>query len=207
MLFLGDQVYADETTEEMQEFIKTRRDIEVPPGKELKDFEEYAHLYKLAWSDPLNRWLLSTLPSSMIFDDHDVRDDWNTSYAWKQEIEKTDWWHGRIVSGLGSYWIYQHLGNLSPKERADDELWQCVVQHDGDDEIDLTERLDARSELDRRQPRQVPVELRARHRRRAAGGRRRAVERASSARTPASCSTTTRWAGWRTSSAATSSTC
>ncbi len=147
VLFLGDQVYADETTEEMQEFIKARRDIEVPPGKELKDFEEYAHLYKLAWSDPLNRWLLSTLPSSMIFDDHDVRDDWNTSYAWKQEIEKTDWWHGRIVSGLGSYWIYQHLGNLSPKERADDELWQCVVQHDAEDEIDLTERLDARSEL------------------------------------------------------------
>ena len=89
MLFLGDQVYADETTEEMQRFIESRRDIEEPPGKELKDYEEYSHLYALAWSDPLNRWLLSTLPSSMIFDDHDVRDDWNTSYAWKQEIEKT----------------------------------------------------------------------------------------------------------------------
>ena len=79
VLFLGDQVYADETTEEMQRFIKERRDIDEPPGKELKDYEEYAHLYALAWSDPLNRWLLSTLPSLMIFDDHDVRDDWNTS--------------------------------------------------------------------------------------------------------------------------------
>ena len=147
VLFLGDQVYADETTDEMQEFIKARRDIEEPPGKELKDFEEYSHLYKLAWEDPLNRWLLSTLPSSMIFDDHDVRDDWNTSYAWKQEIEKTDWWHSRIVAGLGSYWIYQHLGNLSPKERAEDELWQCVVQHDADEELDISERLDARSEF------------------------------------------------------------
>jgi hypothetical protein len=147
VLFLGDQVYADETTDEMQEFIKARRDIEEPPGKELQDFEEYAHLYKLAWEDPLNRWLLSTLPSSMIFDDHDVRDDWNTSYAWKQEIEKADWWHDRIVAGLGSYWIYQHLGNLSPKERAEDELWQCVVQHDADEELDISERLDARSEF------------------------------------------------------------
>jgi hypothetical protein len=147
VLFLGDQVYADETTEEMQEFIKARRDIEEPPGKELKDFEEYAHLYHLAWSEPLNRWLLSTLPSSMIFDDHDVRDDWNTSYAWKQEIEKTDWWHGRIVSGLGSYWIYQHLGNLSPDERRDDEMWQHVVSHQDDEqELDLTERLDAKAE-------------------------------------------------------------
>ena len=152
VLFLGDQVYADETTEEMQEFIRGRRDIEEPPGKELKDFEEYAHLYALAWSDPLNRWLLSTLPSSMIFDDHDVRDDWNTSYAWRKEIEKTDWWHGRIVSGLGSYWIYQHLGNLSPQEREEDEMWQRVVTHEGDDELDISEHLDATSERINRSP-------------------------------------------------------
>jgi hypothetical protein len=142
VLFLGDQVYADETTEEMQEFIRSRRDIEEPPGKELKDYEEYSHLYELAWSDPLNRWLLSTLPSQMIFDDHDVRDDWNTSYAWKQEIEKTSWWQERIVSGLASYWVYQHLGNLSPGARAKDEIWQEVVRHDGDDEPDLSSRLD-----------------------------------------------------------------
>ena len=126
VLFLGDQVYADETTAEMEEFIKSRRDIEQPPWDELKDFEEYAHLYKLAWSDPANRWLLSTLPTLMIFDDHDVRDDWNTSLGWKQKMEATSWWHERIVSGLGSYWIYQHLGNLSPDERAKDELWQAV---------------------------------------------------------------------------------
>ena len=62
VLFLGDQVYADETTEEMQEFIESRRDIEQPPWKELKDYEEYAHLYRLAWTDPANRWLLSTVP-------------------------------------------------------------------------------------------------------------------------------------------------
>jgi hypothetical protein len=146
VLFLGDQVYADETTEEMQEFLKARRDIEEPPGKELKDFEEYTHLYRLAWDDPLNRWLLSTLPSSMIFDDHDVRDDWNTSYEWKRDIEETDWWHDRIIAGLGSYWIYQHLGNLSPKERQDDELWQLVVSHDDDAELDLSDRLEAKCE-------------------------------------------------------------
>ncbi len=147
VLFLGDQVYADETTPEMQDFIRSRRDIEVPPGKELKDFEEYAYLYQLAWRDPLNRWLLSTLPSSMIFDDHDVRDDWNTSYAWKQEIEQEDWWHERIISGLTSYWVYQHLGNLSPEEREKDDLWQLVVDHDADaDELDLTARLVAKAE-------------------------------------------------------------
>jgi hypothetical protein len=143
VLFLGDQVYADETTEEMQEFIESRRDIEEPPGKELADYEEYAHLYSLAWSDPMNRWLLSTLPSLMIFDDHDVRDDWNTSYAWKRDMEQTDWWQQRIVAGLGSYWVYQHLGNLSSEEREKDPLWQRVVGHDGPGELDLTADLDA----------------------------------------------------------------
>jgi hypothetical protein len=142
MLFLGDQVYADETTEPMREFIRSRRDVSEPPGVEIKDYEEYAFLYKLAWSDPLIRWLLSTLPSSMIFDDHDVRDDWNTSYAWRRDIEALDWWHERIVSGLGSYWVYQHLGNLSPAQRSRDDLWQRVIRHDGPGELDITAELD-----------------------------------------------------------------
>ena len=143
VVFLGDQVYADETTDEMREFIASRRDIDEPPGTELKDFEEYAHLYKLAWSDPANRWLLSTLPSTMIFDDHDVRDDWNTSATWREQMEATSWWHGRIVAGLASYWVYQHLGNLSAAERAEDEVWQRVVAHTGPEELDLSDVLDA----------------------------------------------------------------
>ena len=101
VLFLGDQVYADETTEAMREFISSRRDIDQPPWTELQDFEEYAHLDSPAWSDPANRWLLSTVPSAMIFDDHDIRDDWNTSQEWRREMEATSWWHGRIVAGLG----------------------------------------------------------------------------------------------------------
>ena len=146
VLFLGDQVYADETTAEMQEFIESRRDIDEPPGTELKDWEEYAHLYKLAWSDPANRWLLSTVPSAMIFDDHDIRDDWNTSLSWKKEMEATDWWHGRIVAGLGSYWVYQHLGNLTPDERAADENWQAIEAHAGEEEYDATSLLDTFAE-------------------------------------------------------------
>ena len=51
------------------------------------------------WSDPEVRWLLSTVPSSMIFDDHDVRDDWNTSAAWRREMQATPWWEERIIGG------------------------------------------------------------------------------------------------------------
>jgi hypothetical protein len=138
ILFLGDQVYADETSDEMREFIASRRDIDKPPGEELKDYEEYAYLYHLAWTDPANRWLLSTLPSSMIFDDHDVRDDWNTSAVWREQMNATQWWKGRIVAGLASYWVYQHLGNLSPAERAGDEMWkQVLASQTAGEEVDL----------------------------------------------------------------------
>jgi PhoD-like phosphatase len=142
VLFLGDQIYADQTTKEMRDFIESRRDINRPPGAELKDYEEYAHLYRLAWSDDLTRWLLSTLPSMMIFDDHDIRDDWNTSLAWREQMELTSWWHERIVAGLGSCWVYQHLGNLSPAERADDPMWRLIAAHTSAEELDLTDRLD-----------------------------------------------------------------
>ncbi|MET1089343.1 MAG: alkaline phosphatase D family protein, partial [Arthrobacter sp.] len=150
--FLGDQVYADLTSEQMQEFIRARRDINAPPGEELKDYEEDAHLYFLAWSDPANRWLLSTLPSAMIFDDHDIRDDWNTSLSWKKKMEATSWWHGRIVAGLASYWVYQHLGNLSPQERAEDAIWQQIADHSGEDEIDVSTQLDVFADRADRDP-------------------------------------------------------
>ncbi|MDQ3628329.1 MAG: alkaline phosphatase family protein [Actinomycetota bacterium] len=152
VLFLGDQVYADVTSEAMRDFIAARRSLDEPPGEELKDYEEYAHLYRLAWSDPANRWLLATLPSAMIFDDHDIRDDWNTSYDWRREMEATSWWHGRIVAGLGSYWVYQHLGNLSRSEREQDRLWQHVLQLRESGADDITELLDQFAERADAQP-------------------------------------------------------
>ena len=152
VLFLGDQVYADITSDAMQEFIAARRDISRPPGPELLDYEEYAHLYALAWSDPANRWLLSTMPSAMIFDDHDIRDDWNTSLSWRQEMERLPWWRTRIVAGLGSYWVYQHLGNLAPEERAKDPLWRRISAADGDGEPDITAELDGFADQADRKP-------------------------------------------------------
>ena len=62
----------------------------------------------------------------MIFDDHDVRDDWNTSHAWRVEMQATPWWEDRITGALMSYWIYQHLGNLSPAGLAGDEVYRAV---------------------------------------------------------------------------------
>ena len=122
LLMLGDQVYVDEDAPDTRAFIRARRDTSEPPGEGVADFEEYTRLYREAWCHPNLRWLLSTVSTAMIFDDHDVHDDWNTSAAWLAEMERHDWWHERMTAALMSYWLYQHLGNLSPAELAGDEM-------------------------------------------------------------------------------------
>ncbi|WP_181773972.1 alkaline phosphatase D family protein [Amycolatopsis pittospori] len=132
LLMLGDQVYADETTDETKEWLSRRRDTSKPPGTEVTDFEEYTHLYLEAWGEPSIRWLLSTVPTSMIFDDHDVRDDWNTSHTWRQQMREQPWWQERLRGAIMSYWAYQHLGNLGPAELAEDETYQKAIASGGD---------------------------------------------------------------------------
>ena len=132
LLLLGDQVYADELTPEARRNLAGRRKTKSRPPDEVVSFGEYESLYRHTWGDPEIRWILSTLPTAMIFDDHDIRDDWNTSAAWRAEVNKNSWWRDRIHAGLGSYWVYQHLGNLSPQQLADDEDYQRVLATDGD---------------------------------------------------------------------------
>jgi hypothetical protein len=75
----------------------------------------------------------------MIFDDHDVHDDWNISAAWRREYRARPWWPARITGAYLSYWIYQHLGNMSPEELAKDELWRQVQRRPAEAEALLSE--------------------------------------------------------------------
>jgi hypothetical protein len=126
LLLGGDQVYADEVSPAIAERIAQRRDPSQGAKTEVADFEEYTWLYREAWGDPVLRRLLAVVPTAMIFDDHDVHDDWNTSGAWEREMRAKDWWEERIVGAYVSYWIYQHIGNLSPDELRAHELFQRV---------------------------------------------------------------------------------
>jgi hypothetical protein len=122
LLSIGDQIYVDEDAPRTRAFIRSRRDTTRPPGEQVLDYAEYAHLYAESWGDPVIRWLFSTVGTTMLFDDHDVHDDWNTSIAWIEEMRAQYWWQTRIESALASYWVYQHLGNLSPRELAGNDL-------------------------------------------------------------------------------------
>jgi hypothetical protein len=104
----------------------------VPPGEEVADFQEYCRLYEDSWSEPSVRWLLSTVPTAMIFDDHDIHDDWNTSDVWVRGMRGVGWWDARIVGGFMAYWAFQHLGNLARPVRDEDPTYRAVLRAEGD---------------------------------------------------------------------------
>jgi hypothetical protein len=168
LLMIGDQVYADEPGPATRRFMSEHRAAEAraaensapavtaatapsalaaAPAGEVADFAEYCALYWEAWSEPAVRWLFSVVPTAMIFDDHEVHDDWNTSAVWRREAAAKPWWPMRIQGAYQSYWVYQHLGNLSPDELAADETWGKICQQGNAAELlaDLARRADQRA--------------------------------------------------------------
>jgi hypothetical protein len=136
LLMLGDQVYADEVSPETLAFMRKRRDVRKPPGEEVADFEEYTRLYRESWGDPAIRWLFSTVSCSMTIDDHDVHDDWRISQAWVREMQSRDWWAERECAALASYWLYQFIGNLSPRLLRENSLFAEIRgSEDGGDAL------------------------------------------------------------------------
>ncbi|PRY11708.1 alkaline phosphatase D family protein [Kineococcus rhizosphaerae] len=140
LLFVGDQVYADDPNPGIVDRLRERNDGR-PEGSpevrdEIGDFEEYTWLYHETWGPDPVRWLMSTVPTCMLLDDHDLRDDWNTSQAWREEVRRRPWWRDRVTGAFASYWVYQHLGNLSPTELAEDRLYRTLRATADDDERD-----------------------------------------------------------------------
>ncbi len=54
----------------------------------MQTFDEYTKLYEESWRDPEIRWLFSTVPSVMMFDDHEIIDDWNSSASWRADMQR-----------------------------------------------------------------------------------------------------------------------
>jgi hypothetical protein len=81
----------------------------------------------------------------MLWDDHDMSDDWNISESWVKEMRERSWWHRRQIGCIASYWIYQHLGNLSPASLDEDEVYQAVRGNQHGEEVlfDWAERIES----------------------------------------------------------------
>jgi hypothetical protein len=146
LLMLGDQIYADQPSPALKDALDARERPPDAPADELVDFVDYALAYREAWSDPTVRWLLSTVPTAMVFDDHEIHDEWRTSQSWLDEMNAEPWFDRHIRAGLAAYWVFQHLGNLSPDELAAGGLLDEVRAQD-----DAAELLAARMDTEGRQ--------------------------------------------------------
>ena len=117
-------------TRRCEEFMRARRSLDEPPGEEIKDFVEYSELYWLAWTRRGH-------PLGAV--DRAERDDVRRPRH-PRRLEHLvvvaprhprDARGGRSGSsrGLAAYWVHQHIGNLSPAELAQEEVWQLVAAH------------------------------------------------------------------------------
>ncbi|MDV5170264.1 alkaline phosphatase D family protein [Photobacterium rosenbergii] len=57
------------------------------------------------------RRLMAHIPTYMIFDDHDITDDWNLTVGWEQAAYHNHFSRRIIGNGLISYWLCQGWGN------------------------------------------------------------------------------------------------
>lgn len=57
------------------------------------------------------RWLLANVPTYMMFDDHEVTDDWNLSNGWKDTAVASPLGRRIIANAMVAYAVFQHWGN------------------------------------------------------------------------------------------------
>ncbi|MCY7295697.1 alkaline phosphatase family protein [Alteromonas sp. a30] len=60
---------------------------------------------------PAVRRVFAHIPTYMIFDDHDVTDDWNLTRGWEQVVYGNAYSRRIIGNALLGYWLFQGLGN------------------------------------------------------------------------------------------------
>ena len=108
----------------------------------LVTFAEYMGMYGLMWNK--NNWsrtvpelahftdslenvrrLMANTPTYMIFDDHDVTDDWNLSVKWKEDVKAFKLGKRIVANALGVYWLCQGFGN-NPVRYSKDLTFQIA---------------------------------------------------------------------------------
>lgn len=84
------------------------------PKLRIKGSEEFNRIHRLQWCYedlPKIRRVLANIPTYMIFDDHEVTDDWNITYRWQKLTRKHSLGRSVIRNALAAFTIFQYWGN------------------------------------------------------------------------------------------------
>ncbi|GAC1422347.1 MAG: alkaline phosphatase D family protein [Ktedonobacteraceae bacterium] len=111
LLLIGDQIYADQPSQEVKQQYP-----QLQGGA--KTFEDFALLYEYVWTQDTDvRQVLACIPTYMIFDDHEITNNWNITPQWCAMMLQTGQ-EQVLVDGLIAYWLYQGWGNLAQRDET-----------------------------------------------------------------------------------------
>jgi len=73
--------------------------------------EQKQAVERFAQTLPAVRRVLANLPTYMIFDDHEVSDDWNLNRRWQDAVVTNPLGRRLVANALAAYWAFQGWGN------------------------------------------------------------------------------------------------
>jgi hypothetical protein len=95
---------------------------------------EQADLAETRRALPAVRRVLANIPTYMIFDDHDVTDDWNLTREWHDQVWRSPGGRRVVANALAAYWAFQGWGN--GPESFDEQFLDVVTAGPGDERFD-----------------------------------------------------------------------
>ena len=107
---------------------------------EQKEIEAFTH------SLPQVQRALAHIPAYMIFDDHDVTDDWNLTRGWEEAAYGHPFSRRIIGNALIGYWLCQGWGN-APEKFPSQWVEQLAFDDDGFDQGELAQASQQRDQL------------------------------------------------------------
>lgn len=100
---------------------------QIPDNKRQEWQQELTNIQKFIDGLTPTRRLLAHIPTYMIFDDHDVTDDWNLTVGWEQAAYGNAFSKRIIGNALASYWLFQGWGN--EPDNFNDEFHQIAQDY------------------------------------------------------------------------------
>jgi hypothetical protein len=85
------------------------------------------------------RRVLANVPTYMMFDDHDITDDWNITKEWHESVKTSDCGKQIITNGLVAFWAFQAWGN-DPSLYNDEFIDRITNYLDKNGNVDVKEQ-------------------------------------------------------------------
>jgi hypothetical protein len=115
-------------------------DINAIPHKKQKRYRmEIKQLERARKALPAVRRVFANIPTYMIFDDHEITDDWNITMEWHEGVKASDCGKQIVANGFAAFWAFQGWGN-DPNLYSDEFIHRIIKYLDKNGCVNVSER-------------------------------------------------------------------